>query len=93
MKEDIYWLKRIKDGNKNDFSQLVKKYKDRIYSFILRTVLNEEDAVELTQETFINAYNGLSTFREEHSFKNWLFTIASHKTIDFLRKKQRSNEQ
>ena len=93
MKEDIYWVRRINEGNKNDFSQLVKKYKDRIYSFILRTVLNEEDAVELTQETFINAYNGLSTFREGHSFKNWLFTIASHKTIDFLRKKKKNKEQ
>ena len=92
MKEDIYWIRRVKSGKKNDFSPLVKRYKDRIFSFILRMVQNEEDAMDLTQESFIKAFNGLSSFKEEKSFKNWLFTIASHHSIDFLRKKKHIKE-
>ena len=92
MKEDIYWIKRVKNGKKNDFSPLVKRYKDAIFYFILRMVQNEEDAVDLTQESFIKAFNNISKFKEEYSFKNWLFTIASHRTIDFIRKKKQMKE-
>ncbi len=92
MKEDIYWIRRVKNGKKNDFCPLVKRYKDTIYYFILRMVQNEEDAVDLTQEAFIKAYSNLNSFQEERSFKNWLFTIASHNTIDFLRKKKHMKE-
>ncbi len=92
LKEDNYWIRSVKNGNKNDFSHLVRRYKDPIYYFVLRMVQNEEDAMDLAQETFIKAYNKLEMFRVEYSFKNWLFSIASHHTIDFLRKKKRMKE-
>ena len=92
MKDDIYWIRRVKNGKRNDFSPLVKRYKDVIFYFILRMVQNEEDAVDLTQESFIKAYNNLSNFKEKYSFKNWLFTIASHHTFDFLRKRKQMRE-
>ncbi|MCK4575829.1 sigma-70 family RNA polymerase sigma factor [candidate division WOR-3 bacterium] len=92
MKEDNYWIRRVKNGKRNDFSPLVKRYKDAIFYFILKMVQNEEDAVDLTQESFIKAFNKISKFKEEYSFKNWLFTIASHHTIDFLRKKKQMKE-
>jgi RNA polymerase sigma-70 factor (ECF subfamily) len=88
LKEDICWINRIKNGKKNEYSNIVKKYKNGIYSFIFRMVRNQEDAMDLAQETFIKAYNNLDTFKVEHSFKSWLYTIASHHTIDFLRKKK-----
>lgn len=93
MKEDLHWIRRVKSGKKNEFSQLVKRYKDGLFSFIFRMVQNEEDAVDLTQESFIKAYNNLSKFKMDYSFKSWLFTIASNHTIDFLRKKKRLKEQ
>ncbi len=92
VKEDRYWIKRIKDGKKNEFVHIVKKYKDAIYYFILKMVRNEEDAMDLAQETFIKAYNGLGGYQESYSFKSWLFTIASHHTIDFLRKRKKRRE-
>lgn len=88
MKEDICWITRIKNGKKEEYGNIIKKYKDGIYSFILRMVRNREDALDLAQETFIKAYNSLDSFKVEHSFKNWLYTIASHHTIDFLRKRK-----
>lgn len=92
VKEDRFWIKRIKDGKKNEFVHIVKKYKDAIYYFILKMVRNEEDAMDIAQETFIKAYNGLSGYQEAYSFKSWLFTIASHHTIDFLRKRKKRKE-
>jgi RNA polymerase sigma factor (sigma-70 family) len=92
VKEDRFWIERIKDGKKNDFVHIVKKYKDAIYYFILKMVRNEEDAMDLAQETFIKAYNGLSGYQESYSFKSWIFTIASHHTIDFLRKRKKRKE-
>jgi RNA polymerase sigma factor (sigma-70 family) len=92
VRDDSYWIKRVKDGRKNDFCNLVKRYKDPIYYFVLRMVHNEEDAMDLTQETFIKAYSNIKIYREQYSFKNWLFTIASHHTIDFLRKKKNTPE-
>lgn len=92
VKDDRFWVKRVKDGKKNEFSHIVKKYKDQIYFFILKMVHNEEDAMDLAQETFIKAFNGLEGYREEYSFKSWVYTIASHHTIDFLRKKKQRKE-
>jgi RNA polymerase sigma-70 factor (ECF subfamily) len=92
VKEDRFWIERVKNGKKNDFAHIIKKYKDPIYYFILKMVRNEEDAMDLAQETFIKAFNGLEGYREDFSFKSWLFTIASHHTIDFLRKKKQRKE-
>jgi RNA polymerase sigma factor (sigma-70 family) len=92
VKEDRFWVKMVKDGRKNDFAHIIKKYKDPIYYYILKMVRNEDDAMDLAQETFIKAYNGLSGYQETYSFKSWLFTIASHHTIDFLRKRKRRKE-
>lgn len=92
VKDDRFWVKRVKDGKKNEFSHIIKKYKDPIYYFILKMVRNEEDAMDLAQETFIKAYNALHGYQETYSFKSWLYTIASHHTIDFLRKKKQRKE-
>jgi len=92
LKEDINVIKEIRNGKKNEFAWIVKKYEDRLYSFVLRMVRNEEDALDLTQESFIKAFSSVDKFDERYSFKNWLFTIASHHTIDFLRKKGKISE-
>lgn len=92
VKEDRFWVKRVKQGRKNDFAHIIKKYKDPIYYFILKMVRNEDDAMDLAQEAFIKAYNGLSGYEEAYSFKSWLYTIASHHTIDFLRRKKQRKE-
>jgi len=92
LKEDINVIKEIRNGKKNEFAWIVKKYEDRLYSFVLRMVQNEEDALDLTQESFIKAFKGLDKYDERYSFKNWIFTIASHHTIDFLRKKGKIKE-
>ncbi len=66
-------------------SVLYHRYVDRIYGYFISQLHNPHDAEDLTQETFIRALNGLSTFRGVASFKNWLYRIAKNQLADFYR--------
>lgn len=87
-KEDIEVIKAILAGDKNSFSKLQKKYYRTVLSIIRRMVRNEEDAEDLTQETFIKAYNALSSFDVKYFFSSWLLKIASNNCIDYMRKRK-----
>jgi len=51
-------------------------------------VHNQQEAEDLTQETFIKAYNSIASFNEEYAFSTWLFKIATNNCIDFFRKRK-----
>ncbi len=87
-KRDIEVIKRILDGDKSAFGLLQDKYSPIISSLIRRMIKNEEDVRDLTQETFIKAYNALNNFSFNYTFSSWLYKIASNTAIDFLRKKR-----
>lgn len=86
--EDFAAVKAILAGNKSSYSLLQQKYQKIIASLIRRMVKNEDDVDDLTQETFIKAYNALTSFQFGYSFSAWLYKIASNNCIDFLRKKR-----
>ena len=67
----------------------MEKYQGRIYGMVYGMVRNREDASEITQETFVKAYNKLDTFRLDSSFYTWIYRIAVNRSIDLLRKKKR----
>ncbi len=86
--EDIEAIKKCLSGDNTGFNYLQKKYKSIVISLVRRMVKNEEDVEDITQETFIKAYNALSSFQFGYSFSAWLYRIASNNCIDFLRKKR-----
>ncbi|WP_246187719.1 RNA polymerase sigma factor [Ornithinibacillus caprae] len=63
-------------------------YYKGIYRYILMMVGDHDQAKDLTQDTFIKAYETMATFQGITSDKNWLYRIARNVTIDFLRKKK-----
>ena len=70
------------------FAKLEKKY-NRIVSFLIRKMVrNDQDVNDLTQETFIKAFNALPRFKFEYPFSRWLYKIASNRCIDHLRRKR-----
>lgn len=73
-------------GDSRAFSELVRRYQDRIYRFLLRLTRSPEDAAELTQDTFLRAYQGLNRWRPDAQFKTWLFRIARNGAFDLLRR-------
>ena len=71
------------------FDELVRRYEARIYRFTLSCCGHEADARELTQETFVSAYQHLRQYDPTRSFTTWLFIIARRKCIDRGRRPRR----
>jgi RNA polymerase sigma factor (sigma-70 family) len=86
--EDFEAIRLVLAGDNRGFEVLQKKYNRLITSLIRRMIRNEEDVRDLTQDTFIKAYNAISSFQFGYSFSSWIYKIASNTCIDFLRKKR-----
>jgi len=79
----------LKAGDEKAFRQLVDAYGKSIFNLCLNIVTNTEDAEDIAQETFIEAYNSINSFRETAQIKTWLYRIAINKCYDYLRWKKR----
>ena len=82
-------VQRVLSGDVNAFETLVLEYEKNVYSITQRMTGNAEDAADMTQETFIKAYNSLQNFRGDSKFSVWLYRIATNVCLDFLRSKSR----
>ena len=86
--EDERIIREVLAGDVNAFAVLEKKYR-RIVSFLVRKMVRtDDDVADLTQDTFVKAFNALPSFRFEYQFSKWLFKIASNRCIDYLRRKR-----
>lgn len=82
-------VQRVLRGDVNAFEKLVLEYEKSVYAITQRMTGNAEDAADMTQETFIKAYNSLSSFRGDSKFSVWLYRIATNVCLDFLRSRSR----
>ena len=82
-------VQRVLQGDANAFEKLVLEYEKSVYAITQRMTGNAEDAADMTQETFIKAYNSLSSFRGDSKFSVWLYRIATNVCLDFLRSRSR----
>lgn len=81
-------IARAQAGEHRAFGALVRLYQDRVFRFILRLVGSREDAMDLTQDTFMKAHRALPGWRPEAQFRTWLFRIAHNAALDVLRRRQ-----
>lgn len=74
------------------FRILVERHQSKVYHLLLGMLRDEDQAQELTQETFVKAWKGLPAFRGDSTLWTWLYRIAYHTALDFLRKKKRQED-
>ena len=82
-------VKRAKARDEDAFRILVEMHQSKVYHLLLGMVRDEDQAQELTQETFVKAWKGLLSFRGDSTVWTWLYRIAYHTALDYLRKKKR----
>lgn len=85
---DFELIDRVLNGNVRSFEDLVSRYKHTVYYLTYRMVHDHEDAADLSQETFLKAYQGLKKFKRQSSFHTWLYRITVNLCINYLRKKR-----
>lgn len=75
-------------GNRDAFTVLTRRYEDRLFNTVFQVVGNVEDAQDVVQETFINAYQSLHNFKGDAQFYTWLYRIAMNTAISHKRKQK-----
>ena len=89
---DVELIHRILDGDDTAFSSLVGKYQKQVHALAWRKIGDFHIAEEITQDTFLKAYQNLATLKKPHRFAGWLYVIATHCCHAWLRKKRIQTE-
>ncbi len=82
---EIELLRRCAGGDNSAFGGIIEIYQDRIYSFAFRLLKDPVAAEEASQEAFVKAFRGLSSYNSAYPFSSWLFRIAHNACMDALR--------
>lgn len=90
--EDLELIHRSKAGDTEAFGELVTKYRAKVYTMLYGMVRNENDAWDLAQESFLQAWRSIHKFEGRSSFYTWLYRLAVNLAIDSLRRKGRRLE-
>lgn len=79
-------VERIKEGDREAFMEITRLYQKKVYLLAYSYLRNNEDALDIVQETFLRLYRKVSMFRAEKNFQTWLLQIAKNLCIDYYRK-------
>jgi RNA polymerase sigma-70 factor (ECF subfamily) len=90
--EDATLVREAKRGSEEAFAELVERHQGRVYSHALRLMGNPQDAEEVLQDTFVQAYRNLAKFEERSRFSTWIYRIATNEALMRLRKVSRKKE-
>lgn len=86
--DDYELIKKVLSGDNDAFSEIVNRYKNLVYSVILRMINDYEEANDISQEVFIKVYRNLDKYQPEYKFSTWIMRITTNHVIDYLRKKK-----
>ncbi|MCS7337655.1 MAG: sigma-70 family RNA polymerase sigma factor, partial [Verrucomicrobiae bacterium] len=85
---DSELVRRAKAGELAAFEELTNRYERRVYTLALRIVGNQQDAEDVTQQTFLSVLDHIGEFRGDSSFATWLFRVATNAALKVLRKRR-----
>ncbi len=88
--DDVYVHKTV-EGDVEAFNELVSRHHTKIYGLAYRMLGNSEDAEDATQETFLEAYKSIKSFRFQSQFGTWLYSIGLNTCNQYIRKAKSRN--
>lgn len=88
---DNQWVEQYLAGDEDAFFRMVAKYKKPITNYIYRMIGDYDQALDLTQETFLRVFRNIRTYRADYQFSTWIYRIASNLAIDEIRWRRRRN--
>jgi RNA polymerase sigma-70 factor, ECF subfamily len=89
MSDESDELARAKDGDRDAFGALVRRYQRRVYATALHVLGNHGDADDVTQETFVRAFRGIARFDGRSDFFTWLYRITVNTALNHVRSNKR----
>lgn len=85
-------MRRLKAGDSDAFELLYRRYRNRLYAFLVRSTGDPAAAQDLFQETFLRVFRDRARYEPRAAFVTWLFTIARHLYLDHVRAGGRAKE-
>ena len=82
---DAQLMLRVRDGDDHSFTTLLEKHRNPVIHFVQRMVQDRAVAEELSQEVFLRVYRSRGTYEPSAKFTTWLFRIATHLALNWLR--------
>lgn len=82
-------VEKARNGDQTAFEQLFRQTCQQIYNFLLALELTRDEAADVSQETFVKAWESLSSLRSEDRFLPWLYQIARNKAKDYIKARSR----
>jgi len=82
-------VESVLNGDIRAFEEIVDKYKNKLYSFLVKMTLSRHDAEEILQEVFIRVYNNLDKYDDRWMFSTWIYRIAVNTCRSFIKKEKR----
>ena len=87
--QDELLIRRAHRGDADAFEQLLLEHQKNVYNLCYRMAGNPDDAMDLSQETFLRAWRCLDQYQFASAFSTWLYRLCSNICIDFLRRRRR----
>jgi RNA polymerase sigma-70 factor (ECF subfamily) len=85
---DLELVQQAKQGSLSAFEVMVKRYQKRIFYLSFRMTKDLDAADDIAQETFIKAYQNISSFKESYAFYTWIYRICMNLAINYLRRQR-----
>jgi RNA polymerase sigma-70 factor (ECF subfamily) len=86
--EDADLIRKARRGDVEAFNALVSRWDKRVYNYLLRILGNREDALDLSQDVFLKAYQNLGKLEDPGRFAPWLYRIAHNEAYSLFRKRR-----
>ena len=90
--EDPDLIAKARRGDVEAYNLLVSRWEKRVFNYLLRLVSNREDALDVSQDVFLKAYQSLPKLDDPARFSGWLFRIAHNEAFSLLRRKRPETE-